>query len=94
MRCGSRKISPVIRIASVKPHPISVPLKEVLWAAHEKLKWTWIIASVLLSAGCAQMAGYQSPNPVRPPGKVAGRHEQHRTPHLMALGEGHTMVCE
>ena len=25
------------RIASVKPHPISVPLKDVLWTAHEEL---------------------------------------------------------
>ncbi len=26
------------RIASGKPHPISVPLKDVLWTANEKLK--------------------------------------------------------
>jgi L-alanine-DL-glutamate epimerase-like enolase superfamily enzyme len=33
----------VTRIASVKPHPISVPLKEVLWTAHEELKASSVI---------------------------------------------------
>ena len=30
-------------IASVKPHSISVPLKEVLWTAHEELKSSSVI---------------------------------------------------
>src|ERR1700675_7015 len=33
----------VTRIASVKPHPISVPLKDVLWTAHEELKSSSVI---------------------------------------------------
>ena len=31
------------RIASVKPHPISVPLTDVLWTAHEELKASSVI---------------------------------------------------
>ena len=31
------------RIASVKPHPISVPLKEPLWTAHEELASSSVI---------------------------------------------------
>lgn len=31
------------RIASVKPHPISVPLNEPLWTAHEELKSSSVI---------------------------------------------------
>ena len=31
------------RIASVKPHPISVPLKDALWTAHEELKASSVI---------------------------------------------------
>ena len=31
------------RIASVKPHPISVPLKDVRWTAHEELKASSVI---------------------------------------------------
>ena len=31
------------RIASVKPHPISVPLQDVLWTAHEELKSSSVI---------------------------------------------------
>lgn len=31
------------RIASVKPHPISVPLTDVLWTAHEELKSSSVI---------------------------------------------------
>ena len=31
------------RIASVKPHPISVPLKDVLWTAHEELNASSVI---------------------------------------------------
>ena len=31
------------RIASVKAHPISVPLKDVLWTAHEELKSSSVI---------------------------------------------------
>ena len=30
-------------IASVKPHPISVPLKDVLWTAHEELNASSVI---------------------------------------------------
>ena len=41
--------SRVTRIASVKPHPISVPLKDVLWTAHEELK-----ASSVIVVGSAQ----------------------------------------
>jgi L-alanine-DL-glutamate epimerase-like enolase superfamily enzyme len=33
----------VTRIASVKPHPISVPLKDVLWTAHEELTSSSVI---------------------------------------------------
>jgi len=33
----------VTRIASVKPHPISVPLKDVPWTAHEELKASSVI---------------------------------------------------
>src|SRR5262245_65050785 len=33
----------VTRIASVKPHPISVPLKDVLWTAQEELKASSVI---------------------------------------------------
>ena len=37
------------RIASVKPHPISVPLKDVLWTAHEELKSSSVIVRNPLS---------------------------------------------
>jgi hypothetical protein len=33
----------VTRIASVKSHPISVPLKDVRWTAHEELKASSVI---------------------------------------------------
>jgi L-alanine-DL-glutamate epimerase-like enolase superfamily enzyme len=33
----------VTRIASVKPHPVLVPLKDVLWTAHEELKASSVI---------------------------------------------------
>ena len=33
----------VTRIASVKPHPISVPLKDPVWTAHEELTSSSVI---------------------------------------------------
>ena len=58
------------------------------------MKWTWIIASVLLSAGCSQITAYQSPNPCDPGGKWPDGTNYVPTPHLVALGEGHTVVCQ
>src|SRR5204862_8203692 len=40
---GMAYSSRVTRIASVKPHPISVPLKKVLWTAHEELRASSVI---------------------------------------------------
>ena len=38
------------------------------------------------------MTAYQAPNPCDPSGKWPDGTSYIRTPHLMALGEGHTMV--
>jgi hypothetical protein len=40
------------------------------------------------------MTAYKSPNPCDPEGRWPDGTNNVRTPHLMALGEGHTLVCE
>src|SRR5262249_62058829 len=42
-RSRSKEGVRVTRIATVKPHPISVPLNDVLWTAHEELKSSSVI---------------------------------------------------
>jgi hypothetical protein len=59
------------------------------------MKWTWIIVGALLSVRCSQITAYQPPNPCAPGvAQSQGGTNYVRTPHLVALGEGYTVVCE
>ena len=59
------------------------------------MRWTSVILGALLSAGCSQITAYQPPNPCAPGvGQSQGGPHYVPTPHLVALGEGYTVVCE
>ena len=59
------------------------------------MRWTSVILGALLSAGCSQITAYQPPNPCAPGvGQSQGGTHYVPTPHLVALGEGYTVVCE
>jgi len=63
------------------------------------MRWTWIIVSALLAAGCSQIMTAQPSNPCAPgvaQSQGAGGMNSTPTPHLVARGtsEGFSVVCE
>ena len=64
------------------------------------MKWTWIVISALVAAGCSQITAYQPPNPCAPqeaqqsPG--GGWSGNYPTPHMVSRGTsgGYGTVCE
>jgi len=61
------------------------------------MRWTSIIVSALLAAGCSQIITSEPPNPCAPAvAQSPGGMSYVPTPHLVALGtwQGHKVVCE
>jgi hypothetical protein len=61
------------------------------------MRWTSVIVSALLAAGCSQIITSEPPNPCAPGvAQSQGGTSYVPTPHLVALGtwQGYKVVCE